>query len=132
MYKKVLKFTGIINYFTVRNWDFSNFNVKKLLHELEPNDRQIFQFDMSEIDWENYFKNYMKGIRIYLLKEPLKNLEEAQKRWRKYVLKTNYYFNYKLSLLFFFCRLYWLHQTTKIIFAILAFKLLWSVMSYLF
>lgn len=132
MYKKVLKFTGIIHYFTVRDWDFSNHNVQKLLHELEPDDQQIFQFDMSEIDWEDYFKNYMKGIRVYLLKEPLKNLVEARKRWRKYVFKSSYYFNKKL-LIFLFCyRLYWLHQTTKIIFAVLAFKLLWSGLSYLF
>lgn len=87
MYKKIARFTNIIQYFTVRNWEFSNTSTKQLLQELDKEDTEMFYFDMIKLDWEDYFENYVKGIRTYLLKEPLKTLPEARKRWNRYIYR---------------------------------------------
>lgn len=87
IYKKIARFTNIIQYFTVRNWEFSNTSTKQLLHELDKEDTEMFYFDLKNLDWEDYFENYVKGIRTYLLKEPLKTLPEARKRWNRYIYR---------------------------------------------
>lgn len=83
MNKKITRFTFIIKYFTVRSWEFSNNNIRELLENLDTEDRHLYQFDMRELDWDDYCKNYVKGIRTYLLQEPLKTLPDAIKRWNR-------------------------------------------------
>ncbi|KAK9874263.1 hypothetical protein WA026_002616 [Henosepilachna vigintioctopunctata] len=35
---------------------------------------------MTTLDWWAYYKNYLVGIRRYIMKEPLDTLEAAKKR----------------------------------------------------
>ena len=85
MYEKIHKFSGVISYFCVREWKFSNTNVQGMWSRLDPRDRQMFYFSMQNFDWQSYFRNYMKGIRVYLLKDDLKTLESSRARWKKLV-----------------------------------------------
>ncbi|XP_076382452.1 fatty acyl-CoA reductase wat-like [Megalopta genalis] len=70
-YAKVDKFSDVISFFSTRQWKFRDENVKKLWSKLGPIDRKIFNFNVADIYWPEYFDVYVTGIRVYLLKDPL-------------------------------------------------------------
>lgn len=111
-YRKINKFSNVIQYFSTRQWNFRNDNVVKLWQKMNAVDREIFHFDMKNFDWDQYFYLHMRGIRVYLLHDPLDTMEYSIVRYRK---------------------LYWLHQfvrTTVILLGlwitVLFIKTLWS------
>jgi alcohol-forming fatty acyl-CoA reductase len=57
--------------------------VQKLWLNLNTEDKKLFYFDMSSLDWEEYIKEYMKGMRVYLFKDDLSNAADARKKWRR-------------------------------------------------
>lgn len=46
-------------------------------------DKELFFCDLRKIDWDEYFKEYIKGIRLYLLQDPLETLEAARVKWSR-------------------------------------------------
>ena len=44
--------------------------------EQSSQNRELFGFDMKNFDWRTYFGTYIKGIRVYLLKDGLETQEE--------------------------------------------------------
>lgn len=59
-----------LNFYTIRQWRFVSDNAIHLLDKLSDVDRRIFYFDVREIDWRAYIRNYVLGARKYILKEP--------------------------------------------------------------
>ena len=49
-------------------------------------DKQMFNFDMESLVWEEYLKEYVKGVRIYLLKDPLDTIPQSRKKHFKLML----------------------------------------------
>ena len=49
-------------------------------------DKQMFNFDMESLVWEEYFQEYVKGVRIYLLKDPLDTIPQSRKKHFKLML----------------------------------------------
>lgn len=83
MYKKIHKFSDVIQYFSMRNWTFTNNNVVELWRKLDETDREIFPFSMKTVLWLQYYKNYLKGIRVYLLNDPLETVPAAKARRKR-------------------------------------------------
>ncbi|CAH1721746.1 fatty acyl-CoA reductase wat-like isoform X1 [Aphis gossypii] len=50
---------------------YHNHNVKNLMNKLSPRDKILFDFDMSTLSWDDYFDKYLKGLRVYLMGNPL-------------------------------------------------------------
>ncbi|XP_045457865.1 fatty acyl-CoA reductase wat-like [Melitaea cinxia] len=71
-YTKIAKFFALTNYFGLREWKFSNDNTQNLFKELSDVDKRTFNFDVSSLDWKEYFKIYVKGLRQYILTDSLK------------------------------------------------------------
>lgn len=46
-------------------------------------DRQIFYFDIWDMDWEMYLKNLIPGMRLYLAKDPMDTLEVGRAKFKK-------------------------------------------------
>nr|CAH7761030.1 unnamed protein product [Callosobruchus chinensis] len=105
-YSKIHKFGDVIAYFSIRNFPFKSENMRKLLTKMTPQDRSIFFCDLKELDWEEFFKFYARGVRVYLLQDPMDTVDEARKRWN---------------------RLYWAHQTVKAVLVYLLLRTLWSI-----
>ncbi|XP_038219934.1 fatty acyl-CoA reductase wat-like [Zerene cesonia] len=103
-YRKIEKFSTVISYFSCRQWKFSNQNVQNLYKELCKADRHNFNFNMSELDWDMYFHNHVRGIRLYLLKDPLDTVPQGLRKQN--MLKVA---NYLLIAIlgFVFVRLMW-------------------------
>ncbi|XP_018343278.1 PREDICTED: fatty acyl-CoA reductase 2-like [Trachymyrmex septentrionalis] len=88
-YKKINQFTSTIAYFSTQQWQFNNDAVVKLWSRVTPADRQIFNFNMSNLNWELYLENMMPGLRLYLAKDPMDTLDEGREKFRR--LKVYHY-----------------------------------------
>ncbi|KAG5673693.1 hypothetical protein PVAND_003716 [Polypedilum vanderplanki] len=111
-YRKIHKLCNVLSYFTNRVWSFKNHNVENLWRKLDIKDKELFFFDMNDIEWPMFFVESIYGIRTYLMKEDPKTIPEACKRLKKmriihyvtvYVIRFGVlYFLYKIlkSILF--------------------------------
>lgn len=97
-YKKIGRFTDILEYFSTREWIFSNNNVQSLWNSLNNDDKTLFPFDIKKMHWEEYLDTYHKGIMTFLLKEGQDKLPEARKRLHGYALSNNLYIPIRLYL----------------------------------
>uniref|UniRef100_A0A0A9WBX3 Fatty acyl-CoA reductase n=2 Tax=Lygus hesperus TaxID=30085 RepID=A0A0A9WBX3_LYGHE len=86
IYKKVDKYGEVLAFFSTRDWQFTNQNVRALLERVPPKDREEFTFDISQLDWDKFFYNYIRGLRVYLLKDGWETLPRAQIKWRRFVI----------------------------------------------
>lgn len=59
----------MMSYFGLREWQFENKNIQKLSGKLQSKDKEDLQFNMTAIDWIEYFHYYLPGIKKYLFKE---------------------------------------------------------------
>ncbi|XP_078051357.1 putative fatty acyl-CoA reductase CG5065 [Augochlora pura] len=71
VYGKITKFGDVIKFFSSQQWNFRDQNVRDLWSKLKPADRLIFNFNVADLDWSEYLLCNIKGIRVYLLKDPL-------------------------------------------------------------
>lgn len=46
-------------------------------------DRQIFTFNLSDLDWESCTLAMIPGLRVYLAKDPLSTIEQGKAKYRK-------------------------------------------------
>lgn len=76
---------NVIEYFSMRQWDYQMDNMIGLWHNLTKKDKDIFFFDMSQLDWNLFLQHYFRGIRQYLLNDPLDTIPEALIRWNRFV-----------------------------------------------
>jgi hypothetical protein len=75
--RKLNKAISSLAFFTTNQWLFACDNIDQLIEELDPIDRQLFNFDVRTIDWETYFITYSQGIKRFLLKEgPPRTVED--------------------------------------------------------
>ncbi|XP_063988303.1 fatty acyl-CoA reductase wat-like isoform X2 [Diachasmimorpha longicaudata] len=81
-YKKIHKFSGVISYFSTQQWNFRNDNVMKLWDKLSVNDRKLFYFNVSDLIWRDYYYYHIRGLRVFVVKDPLDTLEEGRRRYR--------------------------------------------------
>ncbi|KAG7214161.1 hypothetical protein KM043_001510 [Ampulex compressa] len=89
---KLDKAAKCLEYFSTKQWNFKDDNVRRLGEQLSFEDRQNFMFDVREIDWSSYLENYILGIRHFILKESPDTLPAA----RSHITK-----------------LYWLHRAVQ-------------------
>lgn len=69
----------VLQYFTMRNWDFTNDQLLKVRDSLNDNDKEEFNMNFENVDVDEYFKNSILGARQYCLKEDPASLPKARK-----------------------------------------------------
>ncbi|KAH8311721.1 hypothetical protein KR044_007671, partial [Drosophila immigrans] len=69
LYKKMHKQTDAISHFTVNSWTFKTDNTDALWGIMSRKDREVFSFDMSSLNWKDYFYRSSIGIRTFLAKD---------------------------------------------------------------
>lgn len=55
------------------------------MSKMTDRDRNIFFCDLKKLNWDDYFREHYKGVRVYLLKDPMSTVPEARKRWNRFV-----------------------------------------------
>lgn len=46
-------------------------------------DQELFNCDIQKIQWTDYFELYMKGLRLYINKDPDETLPQAKTRYAR-------------------------------------------------
>lgn len=82
LYYKSIKFLTLVSKFSTQEWTFHDSNVRSLLSTLSPEDKELFYFDLTQLNWKEYLKAYVAGIRLFLLKENESTLPMARKRYK--------------------------------------------------
>jgi len=79
-YQKIHKFSGVISNFSTKEWVFGEENTLGLWEKLSPIDKTIFEFDMRTLDWNQYFKDSVDGVRIFLFQDKPSTLPSARRK----------------------------------------------------
>ncbi|EZA62096.1 hypothetical protein DMN91_007880 [Ooceraea biroi] len=82
-YSKINTFSSVISYFSSQQWQFRDDAVVKLWKRVNSADRQIFNFDIGNLNWEDYIQHMIPGIRLYIAKDPLDTLEQGRAKYKK-------------------------------------------------
>jgi len=68
-------------FFSLHEWKFHCDNVCALICDAQ--DKTTFDVDVSQMDWNQYVKNYMFGIRRFILKDSSDSIPNARKKLQK-------------------------------------------------
>lgn len=92
-YRKTEKILIIMSYFGTRQWTFQNKNVQSLVEKTKnfQFQRGSMDFDMRNINWPEYFRNYIPGIKRYFLKEDCDDVRalKSSYQWYKYLNRAD-------------------------------------------
>lgn len=68
-------------FFAMHEYNFDVDNVNELLDEISASDDpNEFACDVKPLDWDSYLKDYVCGIRKYVLKDDLSTVDSARRR----------------------------------------------------
>lgn len=81
IYEKIHKMTDTFTCYGSKQWVFGNSNVLKLRDEMNHVDRDKFDFNFIEFDWEEYMMYYTRALRVHLFKDPMSSLKQARKKY---------------------------------------------------
>lgn len=84
-YKRMEKILMMMAFFGTRDWNFGNENIQRLIEKTASLkfERGDLNFNISLIDWKEYFRNYIPGIKRYFFKESCENVKalESSYQW---------------------------------------------------
>lgn len=69
------------------------------MEKMSLEDRQIFYFDVRDIDWQHYFDVYIQGTRRFILKDDMNSLPEARKNLNRYMTHAYVLSKLKITLI---------------------------------
>ena len=99
----------VLSFFTTQEWEFQVGHFRQIESRLCPESRKEFNARMWELDWNQYMKDYVTGIRLYLAKEDPKTIPDALKKHRRFIIA---------------------HETIKAVFVILVAYLIFIIFSF--
>jgi fatty acyl-CoA reductase len=85
MYQKVHKSIDVMSYFCNQQWKFNNDNMQNLLGKMSPQDKHLFNFDITLVEWEEFVFSAVRGLRLYIMEDPFLQGEEEVTRYKRYV-----------------------------------------------
>lgn len=60
---RMIAFGKVTSFFVQHSWTTENENMRRLWLELDDNDRRVLQFDLETLNWDEYFRHYLPGLR---------------------------------------------------------------------
>ncbi|KAM8703105.1 hypothetical protein ACLKA7_005437 [Drosophila subpalustris] len=86
MYNKFHNTMHVLEFFGANTWHFDTGNTESVWESLTPEDQELYPFDMSTLDWDDYFYRSTGGMRVYLGKgdpspEGIKRAQRVRARY---------------------------------------------------
>jgi len=83
-YRKTEKILIIMSFFGLQEWKFHNQNIRQLVEKTKDfkMQRGSLEFDMRNINWTEYFRSYIPGIKRYYFKEDCSNVEQLERSYQ--------------------------------------------------
>lgn len=123
--------TAVLNgsFFSLNQWDFEVSEMRRLVKAVgKAQDGHHFNIDMTNFDWKNGLKNFVLGIRQYILKDDLNSLPLARRKLQRYdVAKVSEQIIYYVIF-----RLFWFQQVVIIFFVIISINLILKLYQFVF
>lgn len=87
MQRKISTGLKLLQYYTTKDWDFRNERFQEMSDKLNSTDQEIFDTSVSQVNWDVYISDYIRGMRTYILGESDDTLPYARKVLRRlYIL----------------------------------------------
>jgi len=67
--KRVESIADNFNYFVNNEWIFDTKHTYEIWNRMSPQDQRDFNFDMKQIDWEEYLLSFLYGMKVFILRE---------------------------------------------------------------
>jgi len=68
-YRKISRIINMMAWFGLKEWKFAHRNIDELNELLPIGEREKLQFNIATINWSEYFRSYLSGIRRYFFKD---------------------------------------------------------------
>ncbi|XP_049824565.1 fatty acyl-CoA reductase wat isoform X3 [Aethina tumida] len=68
-YEKYERLSQVSRFFMTNEWYFKSNNTRRLFQSLSPEDKELFYFDMKQVDYNELVLNNIKGMKKYILKD---------------------------------------------------------------
>ncbi|XP_013143046.1 PREDICTED: fatty acyl-CoA reductase 1-like [Papilio polytes] len=81
LYEKVYKMTTVFSYFNCNEWTFNDDNLRDLHLEMTDDDKEIFNVDLTDINWLDQMNIWIIGLRKYIVKDGLTGTNYALKKY---------------------------------------------------
>lgn len=62
LYQRTHKVMSCVEFYNLREWQFVSRNASYLMGKMSDDDRNTFNFDVRQIDWESYLEVYVSGV----------------------------------------------------------------------
>jgi hypothetical protein len=72
-------------FFSSHVWKFTNSNIQELWEKINEDDKKLFDFNIGGLDWDKYLYNYVRGVRLYLMKDDPSTIPQGIARQRRYI-----------------------------------------------
>lgn len=85
LYKIIHTFSDTVSYFANRKFNIKNDNMLRLWNELPDVDKELFPFNIQDLDWDDFFKYFGLGIKKYFLKDKMdeESIQAAITKYRR-------------------------------------------------
>ncbi|VVC43986.1 Hypothetical protein CINCED_3A007887 [Cinara cedri] len=78
-------------FFALHQWDFISKNIQELDRDTNAADRAEFPVDITQVVWDTYVKDYVFGIRNFVLKDPPSTIPQALCKLQRFFFKKKYF-----------------------------------------
>lgn len=72
-------------FFLQTPWSIDNKNTKALWNKLSEDDKDLFEFDLTNVDWLDVLTEVWKGVLKYIVKDDI-SPENQRRNNRRYLL----------------------------------------------
>jgi fatty acyl-CoA reductase len=64
---------------------FVNDNIQNLWKKMSPQDKHLFNFDVTSVDWKEVMFNGIRGLRVYVMEDPILHVDVEVARYKRCV-----------------------------------------------
>jgi fatty acyl-CoA reductase len=84
-YQRIHKSIDVVSFFCTQQWKFNNDNMQNLWKKMSPQDKHLFNFDITLVEWKEAIFAAIRGLRIYVMENPSLGVEEEVTRHKRCV-----------------------------------------------
>lgn len=74
---------SLMPYCLEKHITFRSDNIDRLWGQLEPADQRLFHYNLRLMSWSCFWVTGLKGLRVYLLQDPMDTVPEGIKHQRR-------------------------------------------------
>uniref|UniRef100_A0A0N4ZAD3 Fatty acyl-CoA reductase n=1 Tax=Parastrongyloides trichosuri TaxID=131310 RepID=A0A0N4ZAD3_PARTI len=92
-FNKVYKMIKTLEFFTTNDWNFKSDGLVTLWNTLSKHDQETFNFDIRQVNWQDYLFDYFVGIRLFLMKETVSDVKQSTNHFRS-IWRRNFFYSF--------------------------------------